>query len=566
MTHIEIQTMYMIPVLLLAVDLLLAVLLMRGFLRLRRKQRSGKEAVQEAGVFEAQVCKEQKEAYCLIERNEKKPVYFTSDFEQITGIGRERLMVDFQALREVLGERNYKQFCRFYLEGEVQEKPDFTYHPAGSEAVWMELCILRLEESDYDCFLFRDITQEKNQVEELEKQLEQAKEASRSKTTFLSRMSHEIRTPINGIIGMLSLAHKQVEPGTVIDNYLQKAENLSAHLIALVNDILDMSRIEAGKIELENKPFSVSGFADKLRNMFQENIEAKGLHFGIEMLNFDVKYLVGDEFRLSQVIVNFLSNAVKFTSEGEITVTFRQMMKEDGMVDLMIRVHDTGIGMEPEFINRIFRPFEQENAEISKKYGGTGLGMAISDQIIRLMGGEIVIESMPQKGSDFIVYLHLPEADGLEPGDSRQMEVPADYVDDYTFEGKHILLAEDNEVNAEIAVALLKSEGAVIDVAQNGAIAVEMFEKSAPGTYDFILMDVQMPVMDGREATRQIRGLDREDADTILIFALSADAFLEDERLSIDAGMDGHFAKPVAFDQVRKQIGRIVSIRKEGGK
>lgn len=566
MTHIEIQTMYMIPVLLLAVDLLLAVLLIRGFLRLRRKQASGEQVTQEAGVFEEKVCKEQKEAYCLIEKSEKKPVYFTPDFEQITGIGTEKLMVDFQALREVMGERCYKQFCQSYLKEDARGELDVTYHPYGSEDTWVDFCVLRLEESSYDCFLFRDVTQEKNQVRELEEQLAQAQEASRSKTTFLSRMSHEIRTPINGIIGMLSLAHKQVEPGTVMDNYIQKAENLSAHLIALVNDILDMSRIEAGKIELENKPFSVSGFADKLRNMFQENIEAKGLRFAIEMVNVDVNYLLGDEFRLSQVIVNFLSNAVKFTSEGEITVTFRQMMKEDGMVDLMIRVHDTGIGMEPEFINRIFRPFEQENAEISKKYGGTGLGMAISDQIIRLMGGEIVIESMPQKGSDFIVYLHLPEAEGLEPGDSRQMEVPADYVDDYTFAGKHILLAEDNEVNAEIAVALLQSEGAMIDVAQNGEIAVEMFEKSAPGTYDFILMDVQMPVMDGREATRQIRGLDREDADTILIFALSADAFLEDERLSIDAGMDGHFAKPVAFDQVRQQIGRIVSIRKEGRK
>lgn len=325
-----------------------------------------------------------------------------------------------------------------------------------------------------------------------------------------------------------------------------------------------MSRIEAGKIELENKPFDMFAFADKLRNMFQATVEAKSVEFRMDLLDFDQHFFVGDEFRLSQVIANFLSNAVKFTQEGEICVTFRQMLRENDMADLMIRVHDTGIGMQPDFVKRIFQPFEQESVETAKKYGGSGLGMAISDQIIQLMGGEIVIDSMPGRGSDFIVYLHLPIATKESVQNIDTADVSQDYVDDYTYEGKSILLAEDNEINAEIAVEILEESGAKVEVAENGQIAVDKFAANPPGYYDFILMDIQMPVLNGRDAARKIRQLDRADANEILIFALSADAFVEDTRLSMEAGMNGHFAKPVEFDEVRKQIGQVVHMR-EGG-
>lgn len=227
-------------------------------------------------------------------------------------------------------------------------------------------------------------------------------------------MSHEIRTPMNGIIGiigMLTLAENKLEANSPAMQYITKADELSDHLIALINDILDMSRIEVGKVELEQGVFSLRALGNRLYDMFAKNLDSRGIRYEVNFEGVTVDYVCGDELRISQVIINFLSNAVKFTSEGEIIVTFRQMMLQNGVADFMIRVHDTGIGMEPEFINRIFRPFEQETIETSRLYGGTGLGMAITDQLVKLMGGEIVVESQPQKGSDFSVFLHLPIAE-----------------------------------------------------------------------------------------------------------------------------------------------------------
>ena len=523
--------------------------------------------MQEEGLqlYKEAICEGMGEAHFLVERKEWKAVYFTQNFEEVVGLAPQRIEDDFESLRELMSVKEYKRFLQEYTNWNRENPLAFDYQAPTYKDRWMRMMVLSGSKDNFDFFIFRDVSIEKQYQNQLEDQLLHAEEASQSKTTFLSRMSHEIRTPINGIIGMLSLAHGRVAKGSDVDGYLEKAENLSGHLISLVNDILDMSRIEAGKIELENKPFDMFAFADKLRNMFQATVEAKGVAFHMELLDFDQPFFVGDEFRLSQVIANFLSNAVKFTQEGEICVTFRQMLREDNIADLMIRVHDTGIGMQPDFVKRIFQPFEQESAETAKKYGGTGLGMAISDQIIQLMGGEIVIDSMPGRGSDFIVYLHLPVASEQQLQELETKEQPQQYEDNYTFEGKQILMAEDNEINAEIAVEILESYGAKVDIAENGAVAVEKFASHALGYYDFILMDIQMPVLNGRDAARKIRQLDRADAKEILIFALSADAFVEDTRLSMEAGMNGHFAKPVEFDDVRKQIGQIVHMQ-EGGR
>ena len=546
-------------ILFLIAELLLLIVLIHGYLILKREKHLwAKEG--KSNAHDNFVCSKTGIAYLLLEREELRPVYYTDNFAEVVGISGEQLYTDFQMLRQTMDRKVFKELWQDYTQWNHEGKLETEYQSKQADSPRLRLMIIPDEKEGYDCFIFQNISEEKQKLQELEQKLLVAEDASKSKTTFLSRMSHEIRTPINGIIGMLSLARGQVEKESVVDGYLQKAEDLSTHLVALVNDILDMSRIEAGKIELENKPFDIRSMAQNLRNMFQTNIEAKGLRFEVELLDFDDYWLMGDSFRLSQVIVNFLSNAQKFTSEGEIRVTFRQLLKENGIVDLMIRVHDTGIGMQPEFLNRIFRPFEQETAETSKKYGGTGLGMAISDQIIHLMGGEIMIDSMPGKGSDFMVYLHLPAAQQTE---TEAAAVKEAYEDDYTFAGKHILMAEDNEINAEIAKEILQAAGAEVTIAEDGEEAVEKFAASEEGYYDFILMDIQMPKLDGRAATGQIRQMARADAKSALIFALSADAFLEDERMSKEAGMDGHFAKPVDFDKVRWQIGQIVHERED---
>ena len=285
---------------------------------------------------------------------------------------------------------------------------------------------------------------------------------------------------MNGITGMLTLAEGRLTPEHPAIQYLTKANELSGHLLSLINDILDMSRIEAGKVELEQAPFSLRALGGRLYDMFAKTLDANGIHYAANFEEMTADWVIGDELRISQVIINFLSNAVKFTSQGEIIVTFRQMMLRDGKVDLMVRVHDTGIGMKAEFISRIFRLFEQEDTSTTRRFGGTGLGMAISDQLVKLMGGQIVVESLPESGSDFTVFLSLP-------------------------------------------------------------------------------------VMDGRTAARTIRGLARPDAADIPIYALSADAFVEDVRLSRENGMNGHLTKPIDFDALW-QIAQDIENRKETAK
>mgnify|MGYP005879058109 FL=1 len=217
---------------------------------------------------------------------------------------------------------------------------------------------------------------------------------------------------MNGITGMLTLAERRLTPEHPAIQYLTKANELSGHLLSLINDILDMSRIEAGKVELEQAPFSLRALGGRLYDMFAKTLDANGIHYAANFEEMTADWVIGDELQISQVIINFLSNAVKFTSQGEIIVTFRQMMLRDGKVDLMVRVHDTGIGMKAEFISRIFRLFEQEDTSTTRRFGGTGLGMAISDQLVKLMGGQIVVESLPESGSDFTVFLSLPVMGG----------------------------------------------------------------------------------------------------------------------------------------------------------
>ncbi len=502
------------------------------------------------------------EANLLIRRADMMPTYAVGDLAGLLGLPLESLQEDLAAVLPNMADREAaRSLWKTYqhwdgaapLRRELQRK----------DGEWLTIDFRRLPDEDMDLVTIYRSTDLHGRLEQYEHRLQDAEEASQSKTTFLSRMSHEIRTPMNGIIGMLTLAKSRLSADNPAMQYLHKADELSDHLLSLINDILDMSRIEAGKVELEHKPFSLRELGTKLYDMFAKNLEARGIRYAVEYENVTVDYLVGDELRISQIIINFLSNAVKFTEKGEIIVTFRQMMLRDGVADLMIRVHDTGTGMDPEFINRIFRPFEQESIETQHRYGGTGLGMAITDQLVRLMGGEIVVESQPGKGSDFSVFLHLPvterpaqtaEAEGREESASRY---------DTAFAGRRILMAEDNEINAEIAQEILGSMGAQVDVVGDGQQAVDTFNGHGVGYYDFILLDVQMPVMDGRTAARTIRRLPRADAADIPIFALSADAFVEDERLSADAGMNGHFAKPVDFTALQHSVGRFLAKREK---
>lgn len=505
--------------------------------------------------------KRQSEEVCiLLRRRDRMPVYTAGNLREVLGVTLTRLREDAASLLAGLDdETERKQRWKTYLDWDGA-KP-LVAEAAMQNGRWVRFIAHRSRNDNYDLIFGRDITREHQRLEDDKTKLMQVEEASQSKTTFLSRMSHEIRTPMNGIIGMLALAEGKMQKQDPAMQYLDKANELSAHLLSLINDILDMSRIEAGKVELENKPFSLRAMGDKLYDMFAKTLDTRGIRYAVNFEGVTVDWLLGDELRLSQIMINFLSNAVKFTEQGEIVVTIRQMMLREGNVDLLLRVHDTGQGMDPNFVYRIFRPFEQESIETGKKYGGTGLGMAITDQLVHLMGGQILVESLPGKGSDFTVYLTLPQAEADEQASvTGRAEDQNQYED--AFQGCRILMAEDNDINAMIAVELLEGMGAKVDVAQNGQLALEAFQAKPEHYYDFILMDVQMPVLDGRAATRALRALDRSDATEIPIFALSADAFIEDERLSMESGMNGHYSKPIDFIALRRNVGAYLR-RKE---
>ena len=542
--------------LLLIVELFAGVCLLIGFFQLKIKKQNEAAGVFKGGSGSFGV-PGNGDPVMILRCKDLYPVYITESFEQQLDVTGDDIKTDIGIFLDKVGSgKDWKLWKKYRSwDGKQPFTSDFYLERMKS---WYRLEITRSKDGLYDTFQFRDITEDKKELEAAKEQLKIAESVSQSKTEFLSSMSHEIRTPMNGIIGMLTLAHGQLR-GHSAENYIIKAEQLSKYLLSVINDILDMSRIEAGKIELESKPFELAALAEKLRNMFQKNVEAKGVAFYVEMKDVDVKYIVGDELRISQILVNFLSNAQKFTEKGEIRVTFRQLQKENDKVSLMFRVHDTGKGMDAKFISRIFKPFEQESQDITKQYGGSGLGMSITDRLVHLMGGEIVIDSMLGKGSDFSVYLTLPIAEVSEIETEQEDETGTDF----TFNGCHILMAEDNEINAEIAVSILENEGAKVDVAVNGKDAVEKYAASAPGTYNFILMDIQMPVMNGRDAAKQIRSMDRKDAGEIPIFALSADAFVEDQRLSAMSGMNGHFTKPIDFEEMRVQIGKILKGRRK---
>ncbi|RHR17743.1 response regulator [Coprobacillus sp. AM29-13] len=497
---------------------------------------------------------DQSQVYVLVRKKDYKVLFLSSHFEEVFHILPKRIQVDIEVLKEIVEDDTYRQFLKEYKQWNQQEPFKYSFK-MKDENKWFILTITAIEHGKYHLFAFYDHSEDVLKEKDYLKQIETTKNESEYKASFLSRMSHEIRTPMNGIIGMLTLA-RNTQDTKQEDYYLQQAQDISQYLLSLINEVLDMSRMEAGKLELENKPFNIYHLEPQLNNIFKETIEKKDVMFKIEYFDFDVKYFVGDELRIMQILVNLLSNASKFTEKGEIKVTFRQMYKEDQVANIMMRVHDTGKGMSREFLSHIFRPFEQEGVEISKKYGGSGLGMAITDQLVKLMGGEIVVDSLEGKGSDFTVFLNLPISTNQQYEDKKEV-----VVEEFSFDQKRILLAEDNDINAEICLSVLNAKGAFVERVENGQVAVETFKKHAEHYYDLILMDIQMPEMNGYEATQAIRSLNREDSQSIPIFALSADAYVENKRYSKKTGMNGHFSKPIDFDEMEKELGQFFSRR-----
>ena len=400
--------------------------------------------------------------------------------------------------------------------------------------------------------------------EALAEALTVAEDASRAKTAFLSNMSHEIRTPMNAIIGLDTLALHDAGLSEQTRDYLEKIGASARHLLGLINDILDMSRIESGRVILHKEEFSLGAVLEEINTMVMSQCSDKGLHYECRVLSEMDDWYVGDATKLKEVLINILSNAIKFTeAPGSVTMTVRRTAQFEDQSTLCFRVQDTGIGMDQEFLPKIFDPFSQEDGSTKNKYGSTGLGMAITKNIVEMMNGTISVESEKGVGTVFTVFVTLKNSEHEEAAPAAapgQETASASGGDEQrpTLAGRRILLAEDIEINAEIMMDVLSMEEIEADHAENGRIAVEMFSASTPGSYSAILMDIRMPEMDGLEAAAAIRALDRPDAKKIPIIALTANAFDEDVQRSLQAGMNAHLSKPVEPDHLYRTLEDLI--------
>lgn len=383
-----------------------------------------------------------------------------------------------------------------------------------------------------------------------------ANAASIAKSDFLSHMSHDIRTPINGIMGMTEIALKNIDDKDRVLDCLQKIDGSSGHLLSLVNDVLDMSRIESGKVQISHKPLNILELLRHCSSIISGQLQGRDIMFTEEFENIENPHILGDELHLRQVLINILGNAVKFTPDGgRIYFRVREFSAEGEAARFHIEIEDTGIGMKPEFLPHIFEPFAQEDGGNRSSYKGTGLGMSITKKFMDLMGGIVEVQSEPGKGTLF--RLELPvEIDREWQGEQE----PAGQQT--TLAGARVILAEDNDLNMEIAVFMLESLEIEVTAVTDGKAALDAFAAAAPGTFDGILMDVMMPVMDGLTATREIRALEREDAGAIPIIAMTANAYDEDRRKCMEAGMDAHMSKPIDGEVLRKMLVQYICVER----
>lgn len=396
--------------------------------------------------------------------------------------------------------------------------------------------------------------------------LGKAQAASDAKSYFTSRMSHEIRTPLNAVMGYLTLAENE-DDAVKKEAQLEKSHIAAQNLLGIVNDVLDLSAVENNRMKLAHDPFSLGGLLADLKVVYSSQASSKGIAFKIEEVDVSVDVLLGDRMRLNQILTNLLSNAIKFTPrDGTVRLEAAQR-QIDGQgvaekVMMTFSVIDNGIGMSSDFLPRVFDPYEQADAGISQKYGGTGLGLSIVKSMVEMMGGSVGVESVEGKGSTFTV--HLPyavatreEASALAAEQATSQDVDEELSKPQPLTGMAFLLAEDNVMNSEIAQSILRRNGACVDVVDNGQEAVDAFCASDVGCYDAILMDIQMPKLNGYEATAAIRASSHPEAKSIPIVAMTANAFQEDVKKASESGMNAHIAKPLDIPSMLRVLGNL---------
>ena len=391
------------------------------------------------------------------------------------------------------------------------------------------------------------ITKRLSEREQLEAKLMATQESNRAKTEFLSGVSHEMRTPLNVILGLHTMTLKDETLSDESKDRVEKIGSSAEHLLSLINNILDMNSMDTGEFIAKDDEFDLSDTLSQVNATAETQCKEKGIKYVFSISDEAEGVYTGDEMRLKQILINLLDNAVKYTDKGSVTLSADTCGEEQEKM-LRLTVKDTGVGIDAEFLPRVFEVFAKEDTSTTSSRGGSGLGLAVTKSIVMKLGGQISAQSEKNKGSTFTVLLPF-----------RRIEKEDISYENISLEGKRILIAEDIAENAEIVADLLELEGAESDHAENGQIAVDMFCGSAPGYYDVILMDLRMPVMDGLTATRRIRASEREDAKTVPIIALTANAFESDVKESLAAGMNIHLAKPADSDKLYAAIRKAIS-------
>ena len=445
-----------------------------------------------------------------------------------------------------------------------------------NKPVWLQKTVLMSRDMVYDAntdkessvvhgiVLFKNTSDfhEKEQQEKARLQMayEEADSENRAKTEFMNRMSHDIRTPINGIMGMVDIIRKNRDDWGKVDDSLDKIQLSTRHLLELVSDVLDMSKLEAGMFEIHEDVFDMNELMDEVAALVDAQLVESSITHCKHRSNIQHTALKGSSLQLRRIMVNLLSNAIKYNKPNGTIDTYAEELSCDGTtVWYEFKIVDTGIGMSEEFIKeQLFKPFTQEKNDARTLYRGTGLGMSIVKALLDKMGGSIEVESQLGEGSTFTFRLPFKvDENAIETKKEEQSS------GEQKLEGKQILLVEDNEINMEIAEFYLKELGIVVDKAWNGKEAIDKFKESAPGTYDLILMDIMMPVMGGREAARRIRTLERPDAETVRIYAMTAQVSSESVHKCLASGMNGHIAKPIDESKLREILTRCESVKKQ---
>ena len=498
------------------------------------------------------------DVFLMLDAKTYRADYVSPNAEKLLGIEAGEIRKDIRVLGKLHPEKPEDPEKNDLEEIQVQEQKEWDaeyIHQKTGERRWFHSIAMCSEVSGRKKYILvlSDRTSDRKMNQALSEAVRAAETANRAKSTFLSNMSHDIRTPMNAIIGFTTLAVSSIDNKNKVKDYLSKILSSSNHLLSLINDILDMSRIESGKLHLEETEVSLSEVLHDLKTIISGQIYAKQLELYMDAMDVANEDVYCDKTRLNQVLLNLLSNAVKFTpAGGTVSVRLKQFPgPTKGSALYEFRIKDNGIGMSQEFVQKIFSPFERERTSTVSRTQGTGLGMAITKNIVDMMGGTVEVQTEQGKGTEFTVRLPLRIQSARRRVEKiPELEGPALPAARADFRDRRILLVEDNELNSEIAAEILIQYGFQVDTAKNGAEAVEKVQHSKPGDYDLVLMDVQMPVMNGYEATKRIRGLSDPALAKITILAMTANAFEEDKRKALECGMDGFLSKPIAVEEL----------------